>query len=580
MGDDLLTDVLFVVPAVTRGEEFQGTLILATVLKQHGISVDIHRFYEVDMSDYHLFVEKTVEKILERSPRAVSFYCRCDYYLADIKIAERIKEKRPDIYIVFGGPQADAGAVETLKELPWIDYCCCGEGETTVYPFFSALLSGGDPRGVDGLCYRNEKNEVVCNPRPKVLENLDDVPMVDYSLIKPDIMRLFSEDGSWAFPLDSGRGCPFACTFCSTKLFWQRKFRLKSDERILLEMEDLYRNYGVRVFGFMHDMFTLKKENVLSFCRKLRASGMEASWYCSSRADTLDEEMIAEMARSYAKGISVGIETGSQRMQKLIKKNLDLEKSFETLRLIHKYGLELQVYFMYGFPGETELDLSHTMDYFFRVCELDKNVESGFFLCSFLQGSEMFEKYFGELTFTPLRSYIVGDFGVKEELDFICEHKSVFPHYYGYMTEFILSLEYFEPFMRICKSGLDYYKLLTHRYEKDRKLDMYYDFENANKEYFSKTPDKKDVSKNRDELMDRFAQRILSDSEYSVFSEIKRFCVEKARFSASEETDSIGYFNADVSAFLHGSELSDIKSEKHLVVMAREDASEIVVSVY
>lgn len=110
-------DVLFVVPS--RGpqlhEEFGGTLLLATILKKQGLSVKIHRFYEVDHSGgFFDFVNQTASSVLSNAPKIVSFYCRCDCYLSNIMIAKRIKEEKPDTYIVFGGPQADASARDSL----------------------------------------------------------------------------------------------------------------------------------------------------------------------------------------------------------------------------------------------------------------------------------------------------------------------------------------------------------------------------------------------------------------------------------------------------------------------------------
>jgi len=142
-----MSDVLFVVPQYKASlrDEFSGTLLLATILKQNNIDVDIYRFYKADKSlGFHSFVKETADNIISQKPKIVSFYCRCDCYLTDIIIAKRIKEFLPDTYIVFGGPQADVSAYDTLNEIPWVDFCCRGEGETTIYPLFSALLNDKD----------------------------------------------------------------------------------------------------------------------------------------------------------------------------------------------------------------------------------------------------------------------------------------------------------------------------------------------------------------------------------------------------------------------------------------------------
>ena len=124
-----MIDVVFVVPSRRPflTEEFGGTLLLASILKQNGISVTIHRFYEVDNSaGFDTFVHNTAEMLLQKQAAIVSFYCRCDCFLANIMIAKKLKEQKPDLHIVFGGPQVDASANDILSEVPWVDFCCSG----------------------------------------------------------------------------------------------------------------------------------------------------------------------------------------------------------------------------------------------------------------------------------------------------------------------------------------------------------------------------------------------------------------------------------------------------------------------
>ena len=147
-----MSTVLFVTPTIhpRLEDEPLGTLILATIVRQHGVDVDVYRFFDTwnisqDLSTgtehkkvaatsgipmpFDLFVRQTAQHILSRNPRIVSFYCRCDQYLAMIRIAQHLKEQNPSMWIIFGGPQADAAAQATLREIPWVDLCCCGEGD-------------------------------------------------------------------------------------------------------------------------------------------------------------------------------------------------------------------------------------------------------------------------------------------------------------------------------------------------------------------------------------------------------------------------------------------------------------------
>ena len=275
-----MQDIVFVVPAQAASlyEDFQGTMLLATILKQRGLSVAIHHFYEVDTKQpFEDFIHQTVDRLLSRGPKIVSFYCRCDCYLANLLIARELKARCPDVYIVFGGPQADASAEDTLQEIPWVDFCCCGEGETTVYPLFDSLLKGEDYSAVPGLTYRGPNGCIFRNENPPMTADLDELPHVDYSFLDPVAVEKSLQGGTVA-TIEAGRGCPFNCAYCSSSLFWKRKFRLKSAKRIVDEMVRMNQQLGVRKFVFQHDLFTVNKKKVLEFTQEMKARGTDFVW--------------------------------------------------------------------------------------------------------------------------------------------------------------------------------------------------------------------------------------------------------------------------------------------------------------
>ena len=170
-----MSDVIFITPnmtADTRAESI-GTLQLATILMQAGISCEILQYFRIgDVTRFSDFLDNAVRLIEEKKPKILSFYSRCDTYYISLRIAEYVKAKRKDICIVFGGPQSDITAEATLRQIPWVDYICCGEGETTVVPLFSSVLQGEPDLTTPGLVYRLD-GEIVKNPRPVLIEDLD-----------------------------------------------------------------------------------------------------------------------------------------------------------------------------------------------------------------------------------------------------------------------------------------------------------------------------------------------------------------------------------------------------------------------
>lgn len=436
-----MLDVLFVVPAMKPmlRQEINGTMLLATRLLQADFSVDVLRFWQVDADrkDYNRFLDAMTEQILVRESKCVSFYSLWPEYHTVIQIAQRLKQRRPDLTVVFGGPQASATAAETMTAIPWVDYVCAGEGENTVVPFFTALLrhDGAGLENVPGL-YHRSGDRIIANQQDLPLCDLDSLPYWDDRLYLPHYPEQTSalSSGSYFLSVDVGRGCPFSCTFCSSSRFWRRTYRLKSPDRIVEDMLHFHKKFGVRSFSFGHDAFTINKKLVSQVCDKLMEQGLDFKWKCTTRVDCIDEELILKMKKAGLRQIELGIETGSARMQKLIRKNLDLDRVCHMVDFLLENRLEVALFFMYGFPDETEEDLAQTLSLLFSL--LDKGV--GFVsmsYCHFNPNTELTRQYFDDLVFEPdIKILSQGVEGYEESLELFRQHKALFPFMYHLHT--------------------------------------------------------------------------------------------------------------------------------------------------
>lgn len=562
-----MCDVLFVVPVFEERflSECGGTLLLATIMKENGIDVNIYRYLESDSDNgFSEFVESSARNILAKSPRIVSFYCRGDCYLANIRVAQRIKEIKPDIPVVFGGPQADISAKETISRIPWVDYCCSGEGETTVVPLFRGLLNKEDVSDIRGLTFRDKEGKVASNPRPDLLSNLDELPFPDYSFL-PEGLRNIPREKKKGVAVDVGRGCPFNCAYCSTSVFWKRRFRLKSPERIVAEVKRIEREFGLVKCMFDHDLFTANKAKVYEFCRILKESNFSGVWSCSSRADTIDKELIEEMISAGLESIYLGVETGSERMQKLTRKNLNLEKAFEIIKFLLEKKVRVTASFIYGFPGETEEDVEMTLQYAYRLFKLNLTTFQ-LHLCAIFPGTEYYNEYKDQLVFSEKISNIVGDFGVCENRDFIQENQELFPFYYEYRSELRdkfyglenVAVMIMELHDRLC--SLD-----GERFSDMRLVDLYLDFKKANKEAFDSAEDF-DFKENEVELITNYLSTLYSEEEVKKLSQIIAFyhdlwVAEKKQADCSD----VKMYSADIDAAVKGKSLSEIKDAPTMV---------------
>ncbi len=467
-----MLDVLFITPTATTNvlKESLGSVTLSTILRGHGVGTEILSFARFgDPKNYREFFENGINMILEKKPRILSFYTRCDCYHIMLRLAERVKREL-DCYVVFAGPQADITAVETLEEIPWVDFICRGEGETTVYPFFSSLLRGEPDLSVDGLVYRTE-GEVKANPRPELIKDLDTLPIPDYSVVPGEV----KVDPNSCFSIDVGRGCPFGCTYCSTKTFWGRKYRLKSPERILKELKHFHELYGLNYFAFEHDMFTMNRGQVIEICRMIRELDYKIHWNCSARSDCIDEELIQIMADAGMRWIYLGIETGSPRMQKLVNKNLKLETILPLVRYITSRNVRVVTSFIYGFPEETEEDISQTLALMIDLLGI-RNVQVQSHLCAFLPGTALGEEYRDRLTPAVVQSDQAGETGIGENADLIQAHPRLFLQCREYRTELRSKLAYFTLFLNVFNTLKPAYLYYAQQYDRENKIQMYLNF--------------------------------------------------------------------------------------------------------
>ena len=363
------------------------------------------------------------EYIHNLQPDVVSFYSLCGSYHLSIMLAKRLKAVDSGVVVFLGGPHATLTAQESLTAFSWVDYIGMGEGEMTIGHILNELChEKPDFTQVEGIAYRNSAGEVIVNPL-RTQCNLDDIIPIDYSLVDLSNAK--------ALPIDIGRGCPFNCSYCSTKTFWERKYRLKCADKIIEEIKALIHNYKITHFSFVHDLFTFNNNLVNDFCKKIKDEQLEITWSCSARLDTLTEELLDNMYAAGCRKIFVGIETGSPRIQKKICKNLDLSLIPKLIKEIKKRRFEFTCSFMYGFPDEELDDLLLTLDMLLELWTVGARVVQ-LHRVTFLPGTQLYEQHKGELLLDEVYTDFTDSSLVNSEaLIYIRNHKEIFPHFWS-----------------------------------------------------------------------------------------------------------------------------------------------------
>lgn len=365
----------------------------------------------------------------------------CSSYPLSIRIASVIKAFRPDAIVVFGGPQASVVDIETLTAFPSVDLILRGEAEQT-FPELLEEIAGQHRFGhIPGLTFRSG-GRIVRNPNAPVIEDLDKLPIPAYHLVDNlDEMTLAS--------LELGRGCPFACKFCSTNDFFRRRFRVKSPRRMLNEMRYIAGQYGFREFDLVHDMFTVSRRRVIEFCDELLASGEGFKWSCSARSDCVDKELLELMARAGCTSIFFGIEAGSARIQKIIDKHLDIPQAKAMIDAAEAYGIETTVSLITGFPEEDAADLRETVNFYMHAVRTPHATPQLNILAP-LAATPIHNKHRDELILDELCSDLSHQGRFQNVVDrlLIETHCDIFPNFYLLPTphlnrEYVLELREF-----------------------------------------------------------------------------------------------------------------------------------------
>jgi radical SAM superfamily enzyme YgiQ (UPF0313 family) len=319
-----------------------GVISLASILERAGHSVRV-----VDLDGQAINEESLKRHYRARRPEMIGITTMTTPTLARVaRVADHSRRLFPESTIVVGGPHATIFPEEMLRELP-VDVVVVGEGDLTVVELASALEAGADLSTVKGIRFKRNGSVIDTGPGP-MLQHLDDLPMPAWHLVDP--LKHY-----YVYIIES-YGCPFRCTFCYTHLHGQ--FRTKSPARVVEDIEYMAELHGIRMFKFWDDLpFGGSKARMLEFCRLLAQRRLDVRWSCVTRPQVISDEVISAMMQTGCFRVSMGVETGSPRMLRLLNKDNRVETYLETFELLARYDILTAAGFMLGLPGEEREDL-------------------------------------------------------------------------------------------------------------------------------------------------------------------------------------------------------------------------------
>jgi len=303
-----------------------------------------------------------------------------------IEIARNIKNISPETKVAAGGVHASLFVEETLASGA-VDYVAVGEADFTL----AELVRSGDPESVPGLACL-DGGEVCFSPSRPPVGNLDTLPMPAWDLFEARKYRMsrLTERRRPAGYIETSRGCPFNCIYCNKSTFG-RKFRPKSPERVLEEIEILLERYGFRELHFLDDGFTTDLDRAKEICRMIISRGLDFRFnlFNGIRADRLDGEMCRLLKSAGCYQVGFGVESGSDSVLESVSKGLTKDRIRRAVSLCKRHGIETFGFFMIALPEDTRKTVMQTIDF---AVELEMTI-SKFDISIPLPGTKMFENY-------------------------------------------------------------------------------------------------------------------------------------------------------------------------------------------
>lgn len=350
-----------------------GVASLISVLKNYGHEVFFSDEYlgKTDILDGTFVEDKNIDY--------VGIYSNTVCFRSTLEMFEKLEAKRKkglwNGKIIVGGPHTSVG-VKTIPE--YVDHVFIGEGDISL----PKLLNG-------------EINERIVYGEK--VEDMDSLPFPAWEELihkKYDWNTPFNIPGMYpCYTMNTSRGCPFNCTFCSVKAIWGKTYRFMSAERVVEDVEKMIKYYGAKSIFFREDHFTLNKNRTESFCKLLLEKNINIKWMCETRVDDFDDyEYVKLMADAGCTMFYIGVESGSPKMLEYFKKGETVEQFEKAFYNARKAGIKTYASFVVESPIETEEDgvLTEKLIGRIRPDYVGRNVYVG------IPGSEIYDKIVDE----------------------------------------------------------------------------------------------------------------------------------------------------------------------------------------
>lgn len=316
----------------------------------------------IDLSVTKIKKSEFIKILEDKNPKIVGLSAVSENYISALQFCEAIKEWNSDTITVLGGPHVTFMDDEACNN-KCVDIVVRNEGEITFTEIVNHFIGNGlngklnNLSDIKGITFTSDNGEILRTGRRPFIEKLDILPFPARDLINFDDYLIRGG-------IIASRGCPGACIFCAASALSGGKYRMRSIDNILDEIEHVIKIYGYDYIYIMDDTFTALPKRTEEFCRKRNEKGLGFKWYCESRVDVGSYQLFKTMADGGCFEIQFGVESGSQEVLTAIRKNITLEQIENSVRWAHEAGIpEIICSFILGHHADTHDSIQKTMNF-------------------------------------------------------------------------------------------------------------------------------------------------------------------------------------------------------------------------
>ncbi len=305
-------------------------------------------------------VSKIASKI---NPNVVGLTATTSTIKNALKYSNLLKKVLPDSLMIIGGPHPTFMPIETLKNCKSLDAVVIGEGEDTIVEI--AGKYNGTLENIKGIAFHDHENGniKINSPRP-LIKDLDLIPYPARHLVPFSTYGTTQKQSS---DMITSRGCVYSCGYCSSSLIMGKKFRSRSPENVVNEIEQLIENYKIKDIAFMDDTFMINKNRANLIADEIRSRNLDIGFVASSRVDMVDKVLIEKLKSAGLNTLYYGVESGSQRVLDLMKKGITLKQAEDAVKVAKDVDVDILTSFILGFPGETPDEIDKTIDFSIKL---------------------------------------------------------------------------------------------------------------------------------------------------------------------------------------------------------------------